>query len=245
VSKQSVVDTYRLICRTLPPIAGVANGAMVLRDSLLADMSIDDMNTVIEPKVNGSLHLHQLFLDPSLDFFIFFSSAIGVTGNVGQSNYAISNAFMHGLAAQRRNLGLAASVIVIGVILGVGYVTRETSQALQDNLLKSGHTWMSEEDFHTLFAEAIVAGSLSSEGSSEIISGLKMVDSSNSRRPPWSFNPKFQHLVTNTTSIGDIGDQKQHGRVPLRTQLLEANSKDDALSALQGETPLSQNRIDN
>lgn len=259
-SAQSVVETYNLINKTMPQIAGVANGAMVLRDTLLSEMSIEDMNAVIEPKVNGSIHLNSLFQEDTLDFFIFFSSAIGVTGNVGQSNYAIANTFMHGLAAQRRSKGLAASAIVIGVILGVGkwicshtssrrllnpclgYVTRETTQALQDNLLKSGHTWMSEEDFHCLFAEAIVAGQSDKVATSEIISGLKMIDVADGHRPPWSFNPKFNHLVTSSQSIHDA-DAEKSGRVPLKTQLLEANSKEEVYSSLQGRPPAPDNSL--
>ena len=71
----------------MPPIAGVANGAMVLQDGLFDNMSYDAFAKVLKPKVLGSQLLDELFYDTPLDFFIFFSSATAVMGNSGQSNY--------------------------------------------------------------------------------------------------------------------------------------------------------------
>jgi hybrid polyketide synthase / nonribosomal peptide synthetase ACE1 len=231
---QSIKGVFDEICSTLPPIAGVAQGAMVLRDTLIADMDIHAMQSVLKPKVDGSRNLDVLFPDPTLDFFIFFSSSTCVTGNMGQSNYAAANMFMISLAAQRRSRGLAGSVINIGAILGVGYVTRETSQALQNNLLKSGHVWMSEEDFHTIFAEAILAGSPKSKRNPEIITGLRVINTNDEQRPLWSFNPKFQHLVIETDLVARQGSGL--GREdPLRSRLLVASSREQVQEILQGK----------
>lgn len=56
------------------------------------------------------------------------------------------------LAAQRRTRGLAASVIHIGAIVGTGYVTRELTEIQQKALRSYGNIWMSEQDFHNIFA---------------------------------------------------------------------------------------------
>jgi hybrid polyketide synthase/nonribosomal peptide synthetase ACE1 len=77
--------------KTWPSVAGIANGAMVLKDKLFADMSYEDLNQVLRPKVLGSKHLDEIFGDQPLDFFILFSSLACVFGNVGQSNYAAAN----------------------------------------------------------------------------------------------------------------------------------------------------------
>ena len=92
---------YKEICSTLPPIAGVAQGAMVLRDTPTRDMTIENMQDVLRPKVDGSVYLHELFSENNLDFFIFFSSMVAVIGNIGQSNYSAAHGFMASLAAQR------------------------------------------------------------------------------------------------------------------------------------------------
>ncbi|KAK4038293.1 hypothetical protein C8A01DRAFT_37750 [Parachaetomium inaequale] len=53
-----------------PPVRGVIQGAMVLQDSILEQMTLDDWQTATRPKVAGSWNLHARFSRPgSLDFF--------------------------------------------------------------------------------------------------------------------------------------------------------------------------------
>jgi hypothetical protein len=75
----------------LPPIAGVAHGAMVLSDATFANMTMGDMQRVLHPKVVGSINLDKAFEFDKLDFFIMFSSLSCIVGNIGQSNYAAAN----------------------------------------------------------------------------------------------------------------------------------------------------------
>jgi hybrid polyketide synthase / nonribosomal peptide synthetase ACE1 len=130
---------------------------VVLQDTQLRDMSHDNLLRVTRPKVEGSINLDTLFKDSPLDFFVFFSSATMVIGNPGQSNYAAANAFMCSLAEQRRKRGQAASVINIGPILGVGYLAQQDMD-LSSQAESGGYTFISESDFHQLFAEAVLAG---------------------------------------------------------------------------------------
>jgi hypothetical protein len=85
---------HQKICETLPPIIGVLNGAMVLRDISIQNMSFEHMSDVFRPKVYGSIHLDRIFQNEKLDFFILFSSINCVIGNLGQANYAAANTFM-------------------------------------------------------------------------------------------------------------------------------------------------------
>ncbi|PWY66108.1 putative hybrid NRPS/PKS enzyme [Aspergillus heteromorphus CBS 117.55] len=232
-NRESLRGVYDRICQTLPPVAGVAQGAMVLIDTMIKDMEIDAMQRVLQPKVVGSINLDELFsAERPLDFFIFFSSATCVTGNIGQSNYAAANMFMTGLAANRKRRGLAGSVMNIGAIMGVGYVTRETSEALQRNLLKSGHVWMSEQDFHTIFAEAILAGTPGSDVNVEITCGLRITNASEEQRPLWSFNPRFQHLVVMEDRVEETDGQDKKG-MSLKLQLREARTADEIYEAVK------------
>lgn len=233
-SKQSLEELHNRLVNEMPPIAGVVQGAMVLHDAMLTDVTIEQFNRVLAPKVEGSKNLDALFSHNTLDFFIMFSSATCVTGNIGQSSYSVANMFMTSLAAQRRKRGLTGSVINIGAILGVGYVTRETSQELQNNLLKSGHVWMSEEDFHTLFAEAILAGSPALGLNPELNSGLRIINAGDKQRPLWSFSPKFQHLVKQE-EIAVAGDSRVGARVSIRLLLVSASSADLAMEVLRGK----------
>ncbi|MGC0154345.1 SDR family NAD(P)-dependent oxidoreductase [Chromobacterium vaccinii] len=75
------------------PINGVLHAAGVLRDGWLADKSVDDFDAVLAPKVAGTVQLDLATRHEPLDFFIMFSSIVGVAGHAGQSDYAVANAF--------------------------------------------------------------------------------------------------------------------------------------------------------
>ena len=219
------MNIYNNIRNTLPPISGVAQGAMVLRDTPTRDMSYEDMISVLRPKVDGSIHLDKLFYNDPLDFFIYFSSMTGVIGNMGQSNYTAANTFMCSLAAQRRKRGLAASVVNIGVIIGAGYVTREVSHADQKNLRKGGYMWMSETDFHSIFAEAIGAGQSTEISEPEISTGLRHVAANSDYLPIWSDNPKFaRFIIRESGAEAQKGSEK--GGASVKDRLQRADSKE-------------------
>ncbi|KAI0187777.1 putative polyketide synthase [Astrocystis sublimbata] len=92
---ESVKKTHQIITSTLPPIAGVCNGATVMNDELMAKQSYEDFSATLGPKVDGTIYLDALFQKPGeLDFFIVFSSLAYSTGNIGQTSYAAANAFM-------------------------------------------------------------------------------------------------------------------------------------------------------
>jgi 6-methylsalicylic acid synthase len=89
----------------LPPIRGVVHAAGALDNRLLRDVDEASLRTVMAPKVDGALVLHELFPPGSLDFLALFSSCGQLLGLPGQASYAAANAFLDALAAHRRSLG--------------------------------------------------------------------------------------------------------------------------------------------
>ncbi|MEY4483995.1 MAG: hypothetical protein RL693_1447, partial [Verrucomicrobiota bacterium] len=83
---------------------GVLHSAGVNRDNYILKKSDEEFSTVLNPKVQGTLHLDRATAGLSLDFFVLFSSGAGVTGNVGQADYAAANGFMDRFAADRDSL---------------------------------------------------------------------------------------------------------------------------------------------
>jgi hybrid polyketide synthase/nonribosomal peptide synthetase ACE1 len=53
-SRESLLMVHAAIITTLPPIAGVINGAMVLHDELFANMTFEQFTRVAKPKVLGT-----------------------------------------------------------------------------------------------------------------------------------------------------------------------------------------------
>jgi hypothetical protein len=195
------------ICQTLPPIAGVPNGALILRDQVFANMKLETFQTVVKPKVDGTIYLSQVFEQNTLDFFIAFSSIIATIGSIGQSSYSAANCFVKALIAQRRQRGLAGSVIDISRVVGVGYVEREAKAAgkLSDKelaRLSNVAIPMSEPGLHQLFAEAIIAGTPGSGLKSDIISGLRTLTLDESKDVHWAAQVEFSHFIQDRGHAG-------------------------------------------
>ncbi|TPX13570.1 uncharacterized protein E0L32_006041 [Thyridium curvatum] len=163
---------------TMPPVGGVINGAMVLRDRMFVNMSLADFSAVLAPKLRGTQHLDEIFGEmeyPDLEFFIALSSTMTVVGNIGQSAYNAANLSMTSLIRQRRRRGLAGSVVVLAVMSGFGYVFRANADQVS-TLQETGFARAvreSETELHEMLAEAIVCGRPDSGQPPELITGLE------------------------------------------------------------------------
>ena len=102
------------------------------QDALFENMSFDQWNACIRPKVQGTWNLHTT-LPQGLDFFIMLASFSGIIGNPGQANYAAGNTFQDALAHYRISIGEKATSIDLGVATDVGALVQE--QELKDSLL--------------------------------------------------------------------------------------------------------------
>ncbi|KAJ5920032.1 hypothetical protein N7516_010890 [Penicillium verrucosum] len=235
-SRESLQGVYKEICATQPLIAGVANAALIMRDGLFMESNATTMNEALGPKISGTFYLDELFANIDLDFFILYSSLVYITGNIGQTSYAAGNGFMVSLAHQRRKRGQCASVMNLGGINGIGYITR-TDHNILNRLDIMGYGIMSELDYKYFFAEAVMAGPPDSGRDPEVSAGLKFVNPKTDKNPPkWWEDPKFSHYVIDK-SAREVGDKTTEGAMSTKAQLQEAATDKDAsniiLTALQ------------
>ncbi|HWM03490.1 MAG TPA: type I polyketide synthase, partial [Actinophytocola sp.] len=86
------------------PLTGVIHTAGVLRDGYLLHTAADDVRAVLAPKARGALNLDRATRHEPLELFVLYSSVVAVVGNVGQSGYAMANAFLDEFAAEREAL---------------------------------------------------------------------------------------------------------------------------------------------
>lgn len=233
----SLGSVKQTIDATLPPIAGVMNGAAVLRDVSIANMSIEQFKDVIGPKMYGSIYLDRIFWSQPLDFFILFSSVSCLFGNPGQANYCAANAYVCSLAAQRRKRGLAATALNIGAISGVGYMEREDRKALDLTIAKMALMRLSEEDVHQLIAEAIEAGHPDSQDGPEISTGLLGVQAESPEAPVWASNPIFSGFVVDRAE-SDEG-RKQGVAESLPDRLKACETRQDLQQIVKGKFYIS------
>ncbi|KAF9396675.1 hypothetical protein CPC16_010246, partial [Podila verticillata] len=83
---------------------GVIHSAGVLRDGLLVQKTGETVRQVLAPKVMGLMALDEATREVALDWLMLCSSVMGVWGNVGQTDYAMGNAFLDAYAQYRMNL---------------------------------------------------------------------------------------------------------------------------------------------
>jgi NAD(P)-dependent dehydrogenase (short-subunit alcohol dehydrogenase family)/acyl carrier protein len=138
-------DVLKVVQAATAPIAGVLHMAMVLQDRPFLSMSHEDWVAAINPKVNGTMNLHNALIDASidLDFFVMFGSISGSFGIAHQANYAAGNTFQDAFVQYRHSLSLPASVLNIGAVAGVGFVSQ--NKGVQEYFRQAGMPFLSEE----------------------------------------------------------------------------------------------------
>ncbi|MBW4617792.1 MAG: SDR family NAD(P)-dependent oxidoreductase [Cyanosarcina radialis HA8281-LM2] len=77
--------------------AGVPGGGAIQRKT--AEMA----ESILDPKVRGTLVLKRIFQDVPLDFLVLCSSLTAIEGGFGQADYASANAFLDAFARQETN----------------------------------------------------------------------------------------------------------------------------------------------
>lgn len=124
VSDEQALNTLLTTLRKTAPIKGIIHAAMVLRDGLINNMSEQDVDDVLSPKVKGAYNIDKLTSDDPLEAFILFSSITTFIGNPGQANYVAANGYLEGLSRKRRQNGKPALAVGWGAITDVGYLAR-------------------------------------------------------------------------------------------------------------------------
>lgn len=241
-SIDSLRDARNQIEASMPPIAGVANGALVLRDKIFINTTFEDLQDVLKPKINGTANISELFGGDCLDWFVCFSSIVATTGNTGQSAYSAANCYMKAMMQQRRANGLAGSTIDISRVHGVGYVERETKagRALTAREIGKIHRVtmpMCESDLHQLFAEAIQSGTPTSDRKGEIITGIRTL-SGEITDVYWAANAKFGHFLQ-TLGSGDDVQERFAVRVNVKAQLANVKTVAEATVIVKGKVVLT------
>jgi NADPH:quinone reductase-like Zn-dependent oxidoreductase/acyl carrier protein len=121
---QAADDLFKRLKRSAPPLAGIIHGAMVLDDSMIANLDAEKLQKVLRPKVLGAENLDRLTRGLDLAYFVLFSSATTFVGNPGQGAYVAANAYLEALARRRKAEGLPALALAWGAIANTGVLAR-------------------------------------------------------------------------------------------------------------------------
>lgn len=248
------MNSLRVACSeiksNMPPIGGVMNAAMVLRDRLFHHMHWEDFAAVLAPKVTGSRNLDDIFGNSSgeqLEFFICFSSTTSIVGSIGQSAYAAANHYMTSLVQQRRQRGLAGSVLHIAILTGFGYIFRRSSEHAETiyKAILPRFDRQSETDLHEMLAEAIIYGRPganhgnidnisdstgdSHSNTAELITGIRTVF-----QGEWRDDPRLSYYLGQQELQADDEHQGQAvSFISVKAQLSDTEDPAEYLSILE------------
>jgi 3-oxoacyl-[acyl-carrier protein] reductase len=120
----------------------LVNNAGVTRDGLLARMTSEAWDTVINTNLKGAFHLTRpvgrIMVKQRSGRIINISSVIGLMGNAGQANYAASKAgligFTKSVAKEFASRGITCNVVCPGFI--ETDMTKDLSEDLKKKLLE-------------------------------------------------------------------------------------------------------------
>ena len=116
------------------PLRTVLHLAGILDDGMIASLTQPRVDTVMRAKADAAWNLHQLTQDLDLEAFIMFSSVAASLGSPGQGNYAAANAFLDGLARQRRAAGLPATSVAWGLWAEASTMTSRVNEGTRASM---------------------------------------------------------------------------------------------------------------
>ncbi|MEZ7007872.1 beta-ketoacyl synthase N-terminal-like domain-containing protein, partial [Streptomyces sp. AD55] len=123
---------------------------------VVGSLTPERVASVLRPKVDAALNLHELTRDMDLTAFVLFSSVAGTFGNAGQGNYAAANAFLDALATYRRAEGLPAHSLAWGFWDEASGMTGKLSDAERTRISSVGGVFpISSESGVALFDAAL------------------------------------------------------------------------------------------
>ncbi|PBP25423.1 putative polyketide protein [Diplocarpon rosae] len=189
-------------------VRGVIHAAMVLKDGMFEQMSHNSFADSVNPKAKGALSLHKALGNLDLDFFVMTSSISALLGNTGQSNYSAANSVLDALALQRNTLHLAASSLVLPMVLGVGVVAENA--AIEISLARKGLYGVDEDEMLRGFEIAMshpISNTSQTAMTSQIIMGMeaqelaKSMTSTDNLDAYWYDDVRFCHIRQSLDAI--------------------------------------------
>lgn len=176
-------------------------------------------NTVIKPRVLGTINLHRALEHCPLDFFLMWSSWTAIVGTATQSSYLASCTFMDAFARYRCSLDLPATSLDLNQIFDTGMVGR--MEAYTTALTRNGLYGNDQQEF-LRYCDAAISPSSSDFTSAydplstaHLLAGIEPTGLRQTAKThplhemPWYHDRRFLSLIkaTETLSTESLGSR--------------------------------------
>ena len=174
-------DAKRLVDETVKHFGRLdvlVNNAGITKDNLLMRMTEQDFDSVIDTNLKGTFfctkHAATVMLKQRSGKIINISSVVGITGNVGQTNYAASKAGVIGMtkAAARE---LSSRGITVNAV-APGFIETDMTEGLSDKIKEATIANIPLKRYGTANEVAGAVSFLASEAANYITGQVLQVD---------------------------------------------------------------------
>lgn len=176
-----------------PPIKGIIQCAMVLRDVSFQRATHQQWQETLRPKVQGSMNLATAAIEPRYQpFFIMLSSFTAIFGNRTQGSYVAACAYQDALAHDLCARGLHAVSLDLGIMRDVGYLA-------QNGSIGSLKDWEQDFGLREYEMRALLHAAMAKQTPTQPITGLPTAVAAATAglaRPFFLDNPKFEALAS-------------------------------------------------
>lgn len=203
-------------------------------------MSYEDWRAAVDPKVMGTINLHRALANTDLDFFVLFSSHVGLHGWYGQSNYAASNAFLDAFVQHRHSQGLVASVLDIGAVEDIGMTSENPDLARR--MRSTFRHFLSETQLFKALELAIHRSRPASSSSGQVIAGLRphFTGADANSNLPWTRDSRFlvgRNIEEDMTTMNATSSQHSSPSSSALSKLLVSCTRDPSILTLEDASP--------
>lgn len=134
----------------------VVNNAGIVRDKTFANMTPDLMQAVLDVHLAGAFYVtrpaYVHMKQQGYGRIVSITSAAGLFGNFGQTNYGAAKAgivgFTRVLALEGRKYGVSANVVapIAATLMSAGILDEEWERRLRSDLVSPAIAWLAHED---------------------------------------------------------------------------------------------------
>ena len=166
------------VVKEMGSIDVLVNNSGITKDGLLLRMKEEDFDRVVEVNLKGCFncirHVARIMMKQRHGSIINMSSVVGLSGNIGQANYAASKAGIFGLTKSTAK-ELAARGIRVNAI-APGFVETEMTKVLSEEARQAAMSMIAMKRFASTDDIADLAVFLASDKSSYITGQVISVD---------------------------------------------------------------------